>query len=51
MEEAEGLRLHLSSGSATGYLAVYENASGRFEPKHSVDGMADVHARLWQALE
>ncbi|EOD22356.1 hypothetical protein EMIHUDRAFT_116813 [Emiliania huxleyi CCMP1516] len=34
--EAEGLRLHLSSSSATGYKGVYRQASGRFEAQHSV---------------
>ena len=34
--EAEGLRLHLSSNSATGYKGVHEQ-SGRFQAKHKVD--------------
>ncbi|EOD31629.1 Hypothetical protein EMIHUDRAFT_231600 [Emiliania huxleyi CCMP1516] len=36
--EAEGLRLHLSSSSNTGYQGVYNLASGRFEAKRKVDG-------------
>ena len=32
--EAEGLRLHLSSSSSTGYKGVYEHASGRFKAQH-----------------
>ena len=34
---AEGLRLHLSSSSATGYKGVYEHF-GRFKAEHSVNG-------------
>ncbi|EOD21073.1 hypothetical protein EMIHUDRAFT_101766 [Emiliania huxleyi CCMP1516] len=41
--EAEGVRLHLSSSSSTGYLGVWEEASGRFRAQHRVDGM---HAGL-----
>ena len=36
--EAEGVRLHLSSSSSTGYLGVWEEASGRFRAQHRVDG-------------
>ncbi|EOD28286.1 hypothetical protein EMIHUDRAFT_114210 [Emiliania huxleyi CCMP1516] len=35
--EAEGLRLHLSSSSSTGYRGVYEH-SGRYQAKRWVDG-------------
>ncbi|EOD39800.1 hypothetical protein EMIHUDRAFT_223336 [Emiliania huxleyi CCMP1516] len=38
-EEAEGLRLHLSSSNATGYRGVREDSSsGRFEARHMVNG-------------
>ncbi|EOD04081.1 hypothetical protein EMIHUDRAFT_466286 [Emiliania huxleyi CCMP1516] len=36
--EAEGLRLHLSSSSSTGYMGVTEPSSGRFRAQHSVGG-------------
>ena len=36
--EAEGLRLHLSSRSATGYKGVSKQPSGRFQAIHEVDG-------------
>ncbi|EOD21267.1 hypothetical protein EMIHUDRAFT_241459 [Emiliania huxleyi CCMP1516] len=35
--EAEGLRLHLSSSSSTGYKGVYES-SGRFQARHMANG-------------
>jgi len=40
-EEAEGLRLHLSSSNATGYRGVYEYSTGRFQAQHYVDGRRD----------
>ena len=43
--EAEGLQLHLSSSSATGYKSVYE-CFGRFQAKHRVDGR-EVHLGLF----
>ncbi|EOD31694.1 hypothetical protein EMIHUDRAFT_468124 [Emiliania huxleyi CCMP1516] len=36
--EAEGLRLHLSSSSVTGYLGVHEHHSGRFQVRHAANG-------------
>ena len=36
--EAQGVRLHLSSSSSTGYKCVKERSTGRFEAKHSVGG-------------
>ena len=37
--EAEGLRLHLSSRSSTGYMGVSKHPStGRFKAEHRVDG-------------
>ena len=39
--QAEGLRLHLSSSSSTGYKAVIKQASGRFVARHYVDGRRD----------
>ena len=36
--EAEGLHLHLSSRSSTGYKCVCRHSSGRFEAKRSVAG-------------
>ena len=36
--EAEGLRLHLSSRSSTGYENVSKEPSGRFRAQHKVDG-------------
>ncbi|EOD27849.1 hypothetical protein EMIHUDRAFT_204848 [Emiliania huxleyi CCMP1516] len=36
--EAEGLRLHLSSSSPTGYKGVQQRPSGRFKAGHRVDG-------------
>ena len=38
MTEAEGLRLHLSSSSSTGYKGVWEQHPGTFVARHSVDG-------------
>ena len=38
MAEAEGLRLHLSSSSATGYKGVREHLSGRFEVRYTANG-------------
>ena len=40
---AEGLRLHLSSRSSTGYAAVVKRAHGRFEASHKVDGRRNVY--------
>jgi len=37
-EEAEGLRLHLSSSNSNGYKGVHKDASGRFYAQHRVDG-------------
>ena len=36
--EAEGLHLHLSSRSSTGYKCVCRHSSGRFEAKRSMAG-------------
>ena len=36
--EAEGLQLHLSSESSTGYKRVAKLPSGRFRAKHTVGG-------------
>ena len=35
--EAEGLRLHLSSSSSTGYKGVSKTTYGRFTAQHTVD--------------
>ncbi|EOD11831.1 hypothetical protein EMIHUDRAFT_214154 [Emiliania huxleyi CCMP1516] len=37
-EEAEGLRLHLSSSNSTGYKNVFKEPSGRFQANHRVEG-------------
>ena len=52
-EEAEGLRLHLSSSSSTGYKGVYKGDSrnGRFEAKHRVAGRQVTVGRFDTAVE
>ena len=49
--EAEGLRLHLSSSSSSGYKGVNKQASGRFEAKHRVGGKVVYLGTFGTAVE
>ena len=49
--EAEGVRLHLSSRSSTGYLGVRKSYAGRFRAEHRAGGKRDYLGSYATAVE